>query len=140
MWQRSTVTLSMRELDRLKCIQAVIDGTLRATVAAERLGMSPRQVGVRAHASHGWSMTWGAWQMRNPGDYTTHARSRAAQDDPSGRRSRTEARPGGSMAGHDREYIERYGKPLASTATKRASSGPTIAQAGILGHREGLRR
>jgi len=31
--------MSMRELDRLKCIQAVLDGELRAGVAAERLAM-----------------------------------------------------------------------------------------------------
>lgn len=39
MRQRSTVTMSMRELDRLKYIQAVIDGALRATAAAERLAI-----------------------------------------------------------------------------------------------------
>jgi len=44
MRQTSQVTLSMRELDRLKCIQAVIDGGLRARMAAERLHLSVRQV------------------------------------------------------------------------------------------------
>src|SRR6185312_4899087 len=44
MHQRATVTMSMRELDRLKCIQAVIDGELSGGRAAERLGMSARQV------------------------------------------------------------------------------------------------
>jgi transposase len=44
MRQRTTVTMSMRELDRLKCIQAVVDGELSATRAAERLAMSARQV------------------------------------------------------------------------------------------------
>jgi transposase len=44
MYQRATVTLSMRELDRLKVIQAVVDGELRAGLAAERLGMCARQV------------------------------------------------------------------------------------------------
>jgi transposase len=34
----------MRELDRLKCIQAVVDRELRASQAAERLAMSARQV------------------------------------------------------------------------------------------------
>ncbi len=38
------ITMSMRELDRLKTIQAVIDGRLPQTLAAERLGMSDRQV------------------------------------------------------------------------------------------------
>ena len=32
------VTMSMRELDRLKCIQAVVDGQLCPGIAAERLG------------------------------------------------------------------------------------------------------
>ena len=44
MRQLTRVTMSMRELDRLKCIQAVIDGELRRTLAAERLGMTTRQV------------------------------------------------------------------------------------------------
>jgi transposase len=38
------VTMSMRELDRLKCIQAVTDGELQAYKAAERLGISTRQL------------------------------------------------------------------------------------------------
>jgi hypothetical protein len=36
--------MSMRELDRLKVIQAVVDGELRAGLAAERLGLCARQV------------------------------------------------------------------------------------------------
>ena len=44
MRQLSRVTMSMRELDRLKCVQAVIDGELRTGVAAARLAMSPRQI------------------------------------------------------------------------------------------------
>jgi hypothetical protein len=44
MYQRATVTMSMRELDRLKVIQAVVDGELRAGLAAERLGRCARQV------------------------------------------------------------------------------------------------
>ncbi len=44
MYQRSTVTMSMRELDRLKVIQAVVGGELRAGLAAERLSMSTRQI------------------------------------------------------------------------------------------------
>lgn len=39
MYQRTTVTMSPRELDRLKVIQAVVDGELRAGLAAERLGL-----------------------------------------------------------------------------------------------------
>jgi transposase len=38
------VTMSMRELARLKCIQAVVDGELRPSVAAERLHRSARQI------------------------------------------------------------------------------------------------
>jgi hypothetical protein len=36
------VTMSMRELDRLKCIQAVVDRELYPGIAAERLGISTR--------------------------------------------------------------------------------------------------
>ncbi len=38
------VTMSMRELDRLKCIQAVVDGDLKLVTASERLGLTTRQV------------------------------------------------------------------------------------------------
>jgi hypothetical protein len=45
MRQRSVrITMSLRELDRLKCIQAVIDGELPPRRAAERLAMSTRQI------------------------------------------------------------------------------------------------
>ena len=36
--------MSMRELDRLKCIQAVVDGDLSPGIAADRLGVSTRQL------------------------------------------------------------------------------------------------
>jgi DNA-binding transcriptional regulator LsrR (DeoR family) len=36
--------MAMRELDRLKVIQAVIDGLLKAGRAAERLGLTSRQI------------------------------------------------------------------------------------------------
>ena len=41
---QTQVTMTMRELDRLKVIQAVVDRELRATPAAERLQMSVRQI------------------------------------------------------------------------------------------------
>src|ERR1700728_1352874 len=42
--RQSTVTFAMRDFDRLKCIQAVIDGELKPIRAAERLGLTTRQV------------------------------------------------------------------------------------------------
>ena len=42
--QTTQVTMTMRELDRLKVIQAVVDRELRAGLAAERLGWCARQV------------------------------------------------------------------------------------------------
>jgi hypothetical protein len=42
--ERGLITMSMRELDRLKIIQAVADGMLMPWRAAERLGISRRQV------------------------------------------------------------------------------------------------
>jgi hypothetical protein len=39
-----TITMSMRELDRLKAIQAVADARLKPERAAERLNLSVRQV------------------------------------------------------------------------------------------------
>lgn len=44
MRQNTRVTFAMRDLDRLKCIQAVVDGDLRLIKAAERLGLTTRQV------------------------------------------------------------------------------------------------
>ena len=44
MQQRATVTMSMRDLERLKTIQAVINQELRPGRAAERLGPSVRQI------------------------------------------------------------------------------------------------
>ena len=44
MRQLARVTVTMQELDRLKCIQAVVDGELQPIRAAERLGMTTRQV------------------------------------------------------------------------------------------------
>lgn len=42
--QNRTITMAMRELDRLKLIQAVIDGTLKPGQAAKRLGLTDRQI------------------------------------------------------------------------------------------------
>lgn len=42
--RQSTVTFAMRDFDRLKCIQAVIDSELKPIHAAERLGLTTRQV------------------------------------------------------------------------------------------------
>ncbi len=44
MGQNTRVTFAMRDLDKLKCIQAVVDGDLKPGRAAERLGLTPRQV------------------------------------------------------------------------------------------------
>jgi hypothetical protein len=44
MRQLARVTLTMRELDRLKSIQAVVDGELKPIRAAERLELTSRQV------------------------------------------------------------------------------------------------
>ena len=51
----SRVTFTMRDLDRLKCIQSVIDGDLKPGRAAERLGLTSRQVRrlVRRYAQEG---------------------------------------------------------------------------------------
>lgn len=44
MRQNTRVTFAMRDLDRLKCIQAVVDGDLKPLRAADRLGITTRQV------------------------------------------------------------------------------------------------
>jgi hypothetical protein len=35
------VTFAMRDLDRLKCVQAVVDGDLKPFRVAERFGITP---------------------------------------------------------------------------------------------------
>ncbi len=44
MHRTALVTLNMRELDRLKVIQAVVDLGLKPGRAAERLGLTVRQI------------------------------------------------------------------------------------------------
>ena|ERR1700674_1700786 len=44
MRQLARVTVTMQELDRLKCIEAVVQGDLPPIRAAERLGLTTRQV------------------------------------------------------------------------------------------------
>jgi hypothetical protein len=44
MRQNTRVTFAMRDFDRLKCIQAVVDGELKPLRAAERLGLTTHQV------------------------------------------------------------------------------------------------
>jgi hypothetical protein len=44
MVKSGTITMSMREADRLKTIQAVVDGNLRPGLAAQRLALTTRQV------------------------------------------------------------------------------------------------
>ena len=39
-----TITMSMREIDRLKTIQAMVDGDLKPMLAARRLELTTRQV------------------------------------------------------------------------------------------------
>lgn len=49
MTRTEVITVSMRELDRLKTIQAIVDGMLRPGVAAERLQLSDRQLRRLVH-------------------------------------------------------------------------------------------
>ena len=44
MTRTETITMSMREIDRLKTIQAVVDGNLKPMQAAQRLNLTTRQV------------------------------------------------------------------------------------------------
>lgn len=44
MQRTGIVTMAMRELDRLKVIQSVVDGLLKPSRAAERLGLTTRQI------------------------------------------------------------------------------------------------
>ena len=51
----SKVTMTMRELERLKCVQGVVDRQLKLYQAAERLGLTTRQVRrlVRRYSQEG---------------------------------------------------------------------------------------
>jgi hypothetical protein len=50
MRQNTRVTFAMRDLDRLKCIQAVVDGDLQPIRAADRLGFTTRLSCFGGHA------------------------------------------------------------------------------------------
>lgn len=56
----ATITMTMREADRLKTIQAVVDRMLRVGQAAQRLGISRRQVEriVKRYAAQGAAAAW----------------------------------------------------------------------------------
>jgi hypothetical protein len=69
------VNFSMRELDRLKCIQTVIDGDLKPGQAAERLDLTVRQTErlvnrYRARRS-AWSDLQTPQSAREPGSEAT---------------------------------------------------------------------
>jgi hypothetical protein len=49
MFRIPRVSVSMRELDRLKCIQGLIDKQLKQKAVAERLGLTVRQVLASIH-------------------------------------------------------------------------------------------
>lgn len=51
MYPATLVTLNMRELDRLKVIQAVVDRVLKPGRAAERLGLTVRHPTGRSPAT-----------------------------------------------------------------------------------------
>jgi hypothetical protein len=55
MRQQARVTFAMRDLDRLKCIQEVVEGDLKPIKAADRLGLTTRQVRrlARRYAAQG---------------------------------------------------------------------------------------
>jgi len=62
------VTMTMRELDRLKFIQGLIDGQLKQHAVATRLGLTTRQVRrlVRQYEQQGscpvvWCMSRESW-------------------------------------------------------------------------------
>lgn len=47
------VTISMNELRRVKVIESVVEGRLSGVRAAEQLGLSERQVGIRGRRNSG---------------------------------------------------------------------------------------
>lgn len=51
----ASITMSMRDIDRLKVIQAIVDGNLTASIAANRLQLTKRQVNrlVRRYRADG---------------------------------------------------------------------------------------
>ena len=53
----ATITMTMRETDRLKTVQAVVDRMLRIGRAAQRLGMSRRRIErlVDRYVGEGWT-------------------------------------------------------------------------------------
>ncbi|WP_425273814.1 helix-turn-helix domain-containing protein [Paraburkholderia unamae] len=69
-----TITMTMREVDRFKAIQDVVDGRLTPTRAAERFGLTTRQIRRRAarlreHGSEGLV----SGKRARPGNYRPQA-------------------------------------------------------------------
>ncbi|MCT5795121.1 helix-turn-helix domain-containing protein [Pseudomonas aeruginosa] len=61
------VTMSMRELDRLKVIEAIIEGRLKPAAAAQRLRLTTRQVHrlvLRYREDGPAGLTWGHAEIR----------------------------------------------------------------------------
>ena len=81
------VTMTMRELDRLKCVQGVVDRQRKLYQAAERLGLATRQVRrlVRRYQQEG---PVGLISSVSPHDWSmqalTHLRSSSFQKDSCG--------------------------------------------------------
>jgi hypothetical protein len=68
------VTVSMQELDRLKCIQAVVEGSLKPVRAAERLGMTSRQVAPAGDPVSARGSSWAGVQAPQPAEQQPHGR------------------------------------------------------------------
>ncbi|WP_058185087.1 helix-turn-helix domain-containing protein [Pseudomonas aeruginosa] len=61
------VTMSMRELDRLKVIEAIIEGRLKPAAAAQRLRLTTRQVHrlvLRYREDGPAGLAWGYAEIR----------------------------------------------------------------------------
>jgi hypothetical protein len=72
MFRIPRVSISMRELDRLKCIQGLIDKRLKQKAVAERLGLTVRRFG-------GWlSVTnWRVRGVSSPSQQSSQPPSRS---------------------------------------------------------------
>ena len=141
------VAMTMRELYRLKCIQGLIDGQLKQTAVAARLGLTTRQVRrlVRRYEQQGPIGLISRLRDRPSNrclksDTAEHAfgilRSTYADFGPTLAAEKLRERHGVDLAGRDRQIPHGRRRPMGAAKTSRAKD-PATAEPPCMPRRTG---
>ena len=136
------VTMTMRELDRLKCIQGLIDGQLKQHAVATRLGLTTRQVRrlVRQYEQQGpvgliSKLRNRPSNRRLKSAVADHAfgilRSTYADFGPTLAAEEAQRTPWRGSGGRDREIAHGRRRIVAATATSGAKDSATTESPGL---------